>query len=369
MFDAHTVAELPQLVPIPSTESQIEAHLPRFLVAMVILDTPLWKWIALLLSGLIFLAVFRLAVRVFNTVLRRLPRHFTGGGSLAWIQAIVDPLLVLVLAILFRIVEEFIAPSALARLYIGRALLAVVVVSFAWGLINVLDYLIVRLDQALNHRQRIVSRSIIYLGRRTLKSVISVIAAIVILDNWGFNMTTIIAGLGVGGIAVALAAQQTIANVFGGVSVIGDAPVMVGDFGSFGGVVGTVEDIGLRSARVRTLNRTVVSIPNASFAGMNLENYASRDKILFNPTFQLKRGTPKDQVRNLINGLAEMLASHKDVETPGTPVRISNYSAASYSIELFAYVLTADVNEFYKHQAELYLAINDAVTNAGVELV
>jgi len=261
-----------------------------------------------------------------------------------------------------------IAPSALSRLYIGRALVLIVVGSFAWGLINFLDYLIVRLDRRLNHRQRVVSHSIIYLGRRTLKAVISIFAAILVLDNWGFNMTTIIAGLGVGGIAVALAAQQTIANVFGGVSVIGDAPVMVGDFGNFGGVIGTVEDIGLRSARVRTLNRTVMSIPNSAFAGMNLENYAVRDKILFNPNFPIKRTTSKDQIRQLIKGLAEMLEKNKHVEVGPTPVRISAYSAASFTVEVFAYVLTTDIDEYYKHQAELYLAIDEVVTSSGVEL-
>ncbi len=93
------------------------------------------------------------------------------------------------------------------------------------------------------------------MGRRTAKVAIFVIAAIIVLDNWGYNMTTMIAGLGVGGIAIALAAQGTIANVFGGVSVIGDHPVMVGDFGIFGGVLGTVEDIGMRSTRVRTLTK------------------------------------------------------------------------------------------------------------------
>jgi MscS family membrane protein len=226
----------------------------------------------------------------------------------------------------------------------------------------------VRLDRRLDQRQRVVSHSVVYLGRRTLKAVISVFAAILVLDNWGFNMTTIIAGLGVGGIAVALAAQQTIANVFGGVSVIGDAPAMVGDFGNFGGVIGTIEDIGLRSARVRTLNRTVVSIPNSAFAGMNLENYAVRDRILFNPTFTVKRATSKEQIRQLINNLGDMLEKNKQVTTGPTPVRIGAYSAASFTIEVFAYVLTLDIDEYYKHQAELYLAIDEVVTSSGVEL-
>jgi MscS family membrane protein len=283
-------------------------------------------------------------------------------------QAIVDPLLVLLGVMAFRIFEQMIAPAALTRVYVDRALLMIVVGSFAWGLINLLDFLIVRLDRRLNQRQRVVSHSVIYLGRRVLKTVIAVFAAILILDNWGFNMTTIIAGLGVGGIAVALAAQQTIANVFGGVSVIGDAPVMVGDFGNFGGVVGTIEDIGLRSARVRTLGRSVVSIPNSSFAGMNLENYAVRDKILFNPNFPIKRTTSREEIHRLLNGLTEMLRKNRQVEIGLTPARISAYSAASFTVELFAYVLTPNMDEYYKQQGELFLAIDEVVTSLNIEL-
>lgn len=366
VFSAKTVAEIPQFVPIPSAESKIEARLPRFLVATLLLDTPLWKWIALIVFALLLSAILRLFVGVFNRLVRSV--RFARTGGFAWIPAIVDPLLVLLSVVLFRLVEEMIAPAALSRLYVGRTLLLVVVASFAWGLINLLDYLIVHLDRALNQRQRVVSRSVIYLGRRAVKTIVAIFAAILILDNWGFNMTTIIAGLGVGGIAIALAAQQTIANVFGGISVIGDAPVMVGDFGNFGGVIGTVEDIGLRSARVRTLSRTLVSIPNSLFAGMNLENYAVRDKILFNPTFTIKRATSKDEIRQLFKALSEMLKANKQIEVGPTPVRISGYSAASFTIEVFAYVLTLDIDEYYKRQAELYLAVDDVVASSGVEL-
>ncbi|MFL6446993.1 MAG: mechanosensitive ion channel family protein [Bryobacteraceae bacterium] len=368
LFAATTVAKVPQLVPIPSTESKIEARLPRVLVATLILETPLWKWIALFLVALILVAAFRMVVNLFQRSVQSVAARFRRTGSFAWMQAIVDPTLVLLSVMVFRIFEQMIAPAALTRVYVDRALLMVVVASFAWGLINLLDFLIVRLDRRLNQRQRVVSHSVIYLGRRVLKTVIAIFAAILILDNWGFNMTTIIAGLGVGGIAVALAAQQTIANVFGGVSVIGDAPVMVGDFGNFGGVVGTIEDIGLRSARVRTLSRSIVSIPNSAFAGMNLENYAVRDKILFNPTFGIKRTTSQDQIRRLLKSVGDMLARNKQVEVRQPPARISGYSMVSFTVEVFAYVLTTDMNEFYKHQDELYLAINEVVTSLNIEL-
>jgi MscS family membrane protein len=362
------VARIPQLLPVPTAESKIEARLPRVFVTTLILETPLWKWIALLLVALILLAIFRMLVKLSERSVRSVAARFHRTGSFSWIQAIFDPVLVLLGAMAFRILEEMIAPAALTRVYVDRALLMVVVASFAWGLINLLDAVIVRIDRRLNQRQRVVSHSVMYLARRVLKTVIAIVAAILILDNWGFNMTTIIAGLGVGGIAVALAAQQTIANVFGGVSVIGDAPVMVGDLGNFGGVIGTIEDIGLRSARVRTLSRSVVSIPNSAFAGMNLENYAVRDKLLFNPTFAIKRATPKEQIRRLLKNLGDMLRQRQEVEVGQTPARISGYSAASFTVEVFAYVKTSDMSEFYQHQDELYLAIDEVVTSLGIEL-
>src|SRR4029077_7556126 len=122
------------------------------------------------------------------------------------------------------------------------------------------------------------------------------------------------AGLGVGGIAVALAAQQTIANVFGGVSIIGDQPVRIGDYGKFGDLIGTVEDIGMRSTRIRTLARTVVSVPNSSFAGFHIENYSLRDKMLFDAKLGIKRSTPPELVDQVMKGLEQKLANHKSVE-------------------------------------------------------
>jgi MscS family membrane protein len=178
-----------------------------------------------------------------------------------------------------------------------------------------------------------------------------------------------VAGLGVGGIAIALAAQQTIANVFGGVAVIGDHPISIGDFGKFGDITGTVEDIGMRSTQIRTLSRTVISVPNSTFASANLENYSVRDKILFNPTFQIKRNTADEEVWRLIDSLHKALEGNRSVELVPTPVRLIGLTAASYNIEIFCYVLTPDIDEFYKIQGQLLLAINDALQTAHLELV
>jgi MscS family membrane protein len=368
LFTPATVAAIPQLTPSLTTISGIQAHLPGFLTSIHFLETPLWKWISLLILAIVLVIVFRFLGRLLVFLLRSFQAHLKYPARWIWIQAVIEPWLVFLFAILFGIVEQIINPSALARLYIGRAILLAIVAAFAWWFINLFDLFLTRLDRMLEPRQRMALHSLIYLGRRAGKIVIAGIAVIVVLNNWGYQLTTVIAGLGVGGIAVALAAQTTIANVFGGVSVVGDGPVMVGDYGNFGGLLGTVEDIGMRSTRIRTLNRTLVSIPNSSFATMNLENYAARDKILFNPSLQIKRATPKDQIRRYIAALEEMLKKNKSIEIGPSPIRISALTSGSFTLEIFAYALTTDSNEYYKIQAELFLAMDDILTQLGIEL-
>ena len=367
LFSPATVSEIPALTPV-STQSALEARLPRFLVSINYMETPLWKWIALLAVAAVVLIAFLILGRVISYIARNFATRLGISPRWLWIEAVLQPWFILLSAIIFRIAEQFIDPSALSRLYIGRAVLLVIVFSFAWCFIILIDLFLARLDSLLDPRQRAVSHSLIYIGRRAAKVSIFAVAAIIVLDNWGYNMSTMIAGLGVGGIAIALAAQGTIANVFGGVSVIGDHPIMVGDYGNFGGILGTVEDIGMRSTRVRTLNRTVMSIPNSAFAGMNLENYELRDKILFNPTLQLNRGVAKDKIRNFMSAVEDLLRSDKRMEVGPSPLRLSSLSAASFGLEIFAYARTADINEFYKIEADLFLEIDDALTSAGLEL-
>lgn len=186
------------------------------------------------------------------------------------------------------------------------------------------------------------------------------------LSYWGYNTTTILAGVGVGGLAVALAAQKTIENLFGGISVITDRPVLVGDFCQFGGQVGTVEDIGLRSTRIRTLDRTVVTVPNSSFSTMTLENFSKRDRIWFHPTLHLHRDTHPEQIQQLMDAVAQILRDNPQVDASGVPLRFTKITAESFNIEVFSYVLTPDYNEFLEIQSQLLLKILEAASKLDV---
>ena len=129
--------------------------------------------------------------------------------------------------------------------------------------------------------------SLMLLGERLTKALVVIIAILAVLAICGFNLTTVLAGLGIGGIAIALAAQKTLENLFGGISVLADEVIRVGDYCKFGDRSGTVEDISLRSTRIRTDDRTQLSIPNGAVATMSIENFARRDKIQFNPVLAI----------------------------------------------------------------------------------
>src|SRR5262249_35579380 len=149
----------------------------------------------------------------------------------------------------------------------------------AWLCMNIVDAMARRTKGYLVSRHSF-SYSVLPLVSRIVKVTVFFLAVAAILSEWGYNTSAILAGVGGGGIAVSLAAQKTIENFFGGVSVIGDRPVAVGDYCKFDNRAGTIEDIGLRSTRIRTTERTEVIVPNSAFSAMTLENFARRDKML-----------------------------------------------------------------------------------------
>src|SRR5206468_2437134 len=171
-----------------------------------------------------------------------------------------------------------------------------------------------RFERRLDESRHVRAVATVPLGRRSLKVFVALIAFIAALQNFGFNVTGLIAGLGVGGLAVALAAQKTVENLFGSVSLVADQPVRVGDVCRFGDTVGTVEDIGLRSTRVRTLDRTIVTVPNAQFSTLALENLSRRDRIPVRATVTLPQGTSAERVRAILVALREMAGRQPKVD-------------------------------------------------------
>ena len=175
----------------------------------------------------------------------------------------------------------------------------------------------------------------------------------------------VIAGLGIGGLAVALAARSTLENFIGGLTLLADKPIQVGDFCKFGDQIGTVESIGLRSVKVRSLDRTIVTIPNGEFVNLYLENYTRRDRILLKTILQLRYETTPDQLRWVLRELRSLMLQHPKVLADPSRARFNGFGAHSLDIEIFAYVATPDWNEYLGVQEDLFLRIIDIVDRSG----
>ena len=193
----------------------------------------------------------------------------------------------------------------------------------------------------------------------------AIVAVLATLGIVGFNLTTVLAGLGIGGIAIAFAAQKTLENLFGGISVLADEVIRVGDFCRFGDRVGTVEDISLRSTRVRTLERTELSIPNGSLATMNVENFTRRDKFLFNPTLGIRGETSADQLRYLLAEIRRMFYEHPKIESESARIRFAGLDKGTLNLEIFSHILTRDMAEFTAIAEDVWLRIMEIVEKSG----
>jgi MscS family membrane protein len=179
------------------------------------------------------------------------------------------------------------------------------------------------------------------------------------------DATTLVAGVSVGGVAIAFAAQKTLENLFGGVSVIFDKTIRVGDYCKIGGQSGTVEDIGLRSTSLRTDERTVLTIPNGQLSTMNIENFAWKEKFFFHHTIGIRREATAEQMRAVLEGLRNLLKGDGRVESSTIGVRLIKFAPSSLDIEIAAYILTTDANKFLSTQEDLLLRIMDTIESTG----
>jgi len=219
---------------------------------------------------------------------------------------------------------------------------------------------------APSHRP--AAESLVRLLRRGADVLILFAAVIAVLLTFGVDPTPALAGLGVGGIAVALAAQKTLENVIAGASIIFDQAVRVGDFLKMGEIQGTVDHIGLRSTRIRTLDRTVVSVPNSQIANVSLETISARDKFWFHPVVGLVYETTPEQLKQVLNGIRQLLTEHPAIDAVSVRVRFIRLGAFSLDIEVFAYLLARDWNHFLEIQEHLLFSITDIVGGAGTSI-
>ncbi len=343
----------------------IERFLPKLLFKRQILNLWLWQWCGL---ALVLLLAWGFS-RVLAIGLIRVLHHYFAGDSGRLdgriVSAVRGPVRLLTGMLVFSLGTLALELPIQASESLRTPVWMLFIVAITWLVMRGTDI------GTLVARQRLLASGqsglipVLVPSQRIARGLILAFGGLAVLSAAGVNVTAAVAGLGVGGIAVALAAQKSIENLFGGVTLFADQPVRVGDYFRFGDQTGTVEEIGLRSTRVRTLDRTVVSIPNAELSSLQLENFAKRDRMRLNTILGVRYETTSDQLRYLLARLRELLLAHPRITEDPARVRFVGFGAYSLDIEIFCYVETRDWNDFLAVREDLYLRIIDVVNESG----
>jgi len=365
LFSRGTLGSIPALYQEIS-QQQNERPLSRFLSERVGRNRVLES-----LSVLIGLAAFYGLTVVLNRLLsgllvRVLPAAFKTPTS-ARRNVLPLPARLLVMALAGRWVLANLSLSLFVRQFWTNVARSVTIATVVWLLIHLngeVEHWIIRRFPP----SQAGAASLLRLIRRAADVLVIFLGLLAFLHLFAIDATPALAGLGVGGIAVALAAQKTLENVVAGASLIFDKAVRVGDTLRIDTTVGTVDHIGLRSTWIRTLDRTMISIPNSQIANASVETLSVRDKFWFHPAVGLVYETAPSQLRTVLDGIRKMLDEHPRIDRQSVRVRFLNLGAFSLDVDVFAYVFARDWNHFLEIQEEFLFGITDIVAKAGTQI-
>ncbi|MDR2018399.1 MAG: mechanosensitive ion channel family protein [Syntrophobacterales bacterium] len=365
LFASETLDKIPEFYEELNLHSP-EKYIPQFMTDIWFLWFPLWQWIYILLvvpfSFMIATFLTRLLAPLLIAIVFRITRY----QAHHHVMALTRPLRIFILALAMWAISIF-SRSILVSLFWSYAALTLVIVGITWLTIRLIDITV-----NLRHTRWAGTASgkiaMIELAGKLSKAFILIAGTLAILRIAGINITAALTGLGIGGIAVAFAAQKALENLFGGIMIISDQPIRVGDSCKAGTYSGTVESIGMRSTCIRTSDRTIVAIPNGQLALMSLENFTLRDKILLQHKISLHPNTTSKQLESVLHEIRNVLKEHPKIETDTARVNFVRFSEFALELELNAYVQETAYETFTTIQEELLIAIMNIIEASGTHI-
>ena len=322
-------------------------------------DTPLWKILATILLFLVAAVLLILWHRMISMFAAK--QRISGA-----LRDLLSPIAVIAVTLaLTPVIENEIDVRGQFAQAVNVTTTSIIYIAVVWafwlGVKTVSEWIILS--------PRIPEGSLDANLLRLTSRVVGIVGSVLILtygaQEVGLPVLGLVAGLGVGGLAVALALRPTLENLIGGAILYMDRPVRIGDFCNFGGNTGTVESIGVRSTQIRTIDRTLVTVPNANFANMEITNWAACDRMMIRTTIGVRYETEPDQLRFLLANLREMCYAHPRIHPETVRIRFIGYGASSLDIDFRVYALTRDWNDFFAVREDVFLRVNDIVARSG----
>lgn len=367
LFSAETVEAILS-ADITGEKTFLDRVLPKALKERKIGNVPIGHWAVVVLMTIVSYLLSRLLIFAIGFVIQKIWKKADTEKGTAIINALSLPVHMYLTVILFVAFTQRMGISIVVRQRFSIIIITIGIVAFLILLWRMTDFVSMYARSRMSRRGRISAISAILFLSRTTKAAIVFIGIIAILGIIGVDVTAGLAALGIGGIALALGAQKTIENFVGSVSLIADQPLRVGDYCRVDDIKGTVESIGMRSTTLRTSARTIVTIPNGQLSASKIENFAHRDRFIFNPIFNFRMGTTPDQMRYLLVELRTLLYSHPAVLNSPPVVRFTGITADALKVEITAYIEAVTFEISQEVQEDLLLRMMDIIEKSGTAL-
>jgi MscS family membrane protein len=365
LFSADTLKRVPRIQG-DLDGGWIERRISGTFLEKRFLGHPLWRLLGIILALPLSFAIARMATRLLLPVVQTLLRRIIPPAAEYPAVMFQWPVCLLCMAILFYVIS-LIAFSAATRVFWGYVSVSVATIALTWIGLRLIDSAGGLFERGPQSRLGSGSIAMARLLDKLLKAFVIFTGAMILFYIAGVNLTAVLAGVGIGGIAIALAAQKSLENIFGAIMIVSDRAIRVGDFCRAGGFTGTVEDIGLRSTRIRTLDRTVVSVPNGQLITMSLENFSLKDKFLFHHRIHLGYETTAEQLRGCLAEIRTMLQEHPKADRETARVSLTAFLDSSIEIEVFAHLLETSNDAFLIAQEDLLMQIMEIVRANGAK--
>ncbi|MEX0721212.1 MAG: mechanosensitive ion channel family protein [Balneolaceae bacterium] len=368
VFSEATIEEIPELY--RATFSSYVAAIIDILPAWAMqewLGTQVWQYLAIFLWLLIGF-LFR---RIFEFILENYVKRLTTKTSFKWdddlIESIERPAGFIFLMIFFLLTFSNLQMSVTVNYYLSALLRIAISAGVIWLLYNLSEVFAKYLGVVTSKTETDLDDQLIPLIRKVLRVFVVVMGVIAILQNNGYNVASLIAGLGIGGLAVALAARETLANFFGSVTIFIDRPFKVGDWINVGGVDGTVEDVGFRSTRIRTFHNSLVSVPNSTVANSDIDNLGLRKYRRLKTMLNLTYSTTPEQMEAFVEGIKAIVKANEHFNQDNFHIYFNEFGAHSLDVLVYVFLDVPDWATELQQRHNFFLEILRLAEEVGVE--
>ncbi len=324
-----------------------------------------WQWLAFPVLAALALAIGRPLGALTRGMLHRAFSRTATTWDDRLLERVGAALTVLWAVAAFRLFLPWLLLGNEARDFVHQVLAAVAVVTTFWALWRAVDVFIEVLLERPWAAGNASSRSLVTVAGNFTKAAVAIGGVVTTVAAFGYPVATMLAGLGIGGIALAFGAQKTVENLFGSIALATDQPCRVGDFVKIDDFVGTVERIGTRSTRIRTLDRTLITLPNGRLSDMRIETFALRDRIRFTTVIGVVYQTTEAQLQRVLAGLEQVLRAHPQIWPDTVIVRFAGFGDSALEIEVMCWFQTTDYNEFRDCRQAVLFGFMRVVEEAG----